>query len=177
MRRYEPLLRRYAHGRLPRAARGLRETQDLVQTTILRALAHVRTFKAEGAGAFHAYLRTILRNRVRRSLARAPAHEPIAENLASPDRGPLEEVISREDHAAYEAALLRLPRRQLQAVTLAIEGQLSLEEVAAAIGCPSANAARMFTRRAVIRLVGMLKDARGRSGPVRRPPARGRIVR
>jgi hypothetical protein len=36
--RYLPVLKRWAHHRLPRAARALRDTDDLVQDTLLNAL-------------------------------------------------------------------------------------------------------------------------------------------
>ncbi|MEO6461823.1 MAG: hypothetical protein ABIP29_01995, partial [Candidatus Eisenbacteria bacterium] len=39
--RFLPLLRRWAHGRLPASARPLADTDDLVQVSLVRALNHV----------------------------------------------------------------------------------------------------------------------------------------
>src|SRR5947208_16437739 len=58
--RYLPLLRRWAHGRLPVYARALDDTDDLVQITLLRSLKHLDQFEAERSGAFLAYLRQTL---------------------------------------------------------------------------------------------------------------------
>src|SRR2546425_1202149 len=43
--RYMAILRRWAHGRLPRRARHLADTEDLVQTTLVRALDGVQRFE------------------------------------------------------------------------------------------------------------------------------------
>src|SRR5438045_9463154 len=45
--RYLPILRRWAHGRLPGYARDLSDTDDLVQVTLLRALNNLDEFQAE----------------------------------------------------------------------------------------------------------------------------------
>ena len=62
VRRFLPLLRQWAHGRLPRAARDLHETEDLVQLALMRALKQINSFESEGPGSFLAYLRQILLN-------------------------------------------------------------------------------------------------------------------
>src|ERR1700688_1010632 len=41
LRRFLPLLQRWAHGRLPRQMRDLNETDDLVQVTLVKALARL----------------------------------------------------------------------------------------------------------------------------------------
>src|SRR5262245_12569360 len=69
--RYLPVLRRWAHQRLPQDARGLRDTDDLVQDTLLSALRRVNDFEHRGEGAFLAYLRQILMNSVRDGVRRA----------------------------------------------------------------------------------------------------------
>src|ERR687897_2480151 len=57
-----PPLKRWARGRLPRWARGLDDTQDLVQDAIVRALPRLKTFEARHPGALQAYLRTAITN-------------------------------------------------------------------------------------------------------------------
>src|SRR5262249_51938415 len=69
--RYLPRLRRWASGRLPRWARDLRETNDLVQDTIVGVLPHVAKFEFRHDGAFQAYLRHALLNRIREEIRRA----------------------------------------------------------------------------------------------------------
>jgi len=46
-----PPLRRWARGRLPTWARGLAETQDLVQDAVMRTLPRLATFEAAHPGA------------------------------------------------------------------------------------------------------------------------------
>ncbi|HKB37566.1 MAG TPA: sigma factor, partial [Gemmataceae bacterium] len=65
VRRYLPLMLRWAHGRLPRVARPLDDTQSLVLDTLQSALSHVEKFECRREGAFLAYLRTIFMNKLR----------------------------------------------------------------------------------------------------------------
>ena len=46
-----PPLRRWARGRLPMWARGLADTQDLVQDAVIRSLPHLKHFEAKHPGA------------------------------------------------------------------------------------------------------------------------------
>ncbi len=80
LRRFLPLLQRWAHGRLPRQMRDLNETDDLVQVTLVKALARLDQFESAGPGAFLAYLRQALLNQVRdeiRRHQRRPEHAQI----------------------------------------------------------------------------------------------------
>ena len=80
--RYLAILRRWAHGRCPPRARPLLDTDDLVQTTLLRALERVTRFEPRREGAFLAYLRTILMNEIRMALRRvdrAPRRDTLPE--------------------------------------------------------------------------------------------------
>ena len=152
-----PRLRRWAHGRLPAAARGATDTDDLVQVTLIKAIARLPEFQPEHEGAFLAYLRRILLNQLRDELRRArPGREEASEAL--PDRAPslVEEAIGRQVLERYEEALLALEERQREAVILRLEFDYSHEEVAQAVGCPSANAARMLVSRALVRLAEIL---------------------
>ncbi|HKW15191.1 MAG TPA: sigma-70 family RNA polymerase sigma factor, partial [Candidatus Krumholzibacteria bacterium] len=69
--RFFPILRQWAHRRLPAGARDLNETMDLVQITLLRALNRLDQFESRGEGAFLAYLRQIMLNVVRNEARRA----------------------------------------------------------------------------------------------------------
>ena len=61
-------LRRWASGRLPKWARDLTDTDDLVQDTLLRTLKRIGEFDPRGAGALQAYLRQAIVNAVREEL-------------------------------------------------------------------------------------------------------------
>src|SRR5262245_46623761 len=69
--RHLPLLRGWAHRRLPPGARALADTEDLVQITFIRALKQVEAFEPRHEGAFLAYLRQILLNAIRDEIRRA----------------------------------------------------------------------------------------------------------
>jgi RNA polymerase sigma factor (sigma-70 family) len=153
--RYITSLRRWAHGRLPTAARDLVDTDDLVQSTLYRALAHVEEFDNRGEGAFFAYLRRILLNQIRdeaRRARRRPGHEALPDDLSGNDPSPLESLIGRERVAQYEAALARLIPSQREAVMLRFELGLRYREIAESMGLPSGNAARMLVTRGLVRL-------------------------
>jgi RNA polymerase sigma factor (sigma-70 family) len=158
-----PALRRWAHGRLPGRARGMVDTDDLVQVSVLRALDQVGRFEPRREGAFLAYLRRILLNSVRDEIRRArrrPGAEELSEDLVDAAPGVIEEVIGREIVESYEAALAVLSEAQQEAVILRVEFGYSYPEIAEATGSPSANAARMTVARALARLAEAM-DGRG----------------
>jgi RNA polymerase sigma-70 factor (ECF subfamily) len=153
--RYLALMKRWAHGRVPPRARRFADTDDLVQTTLLRALNAVPHFEPRREGAFLAYLRKILLNQLRTALQRAEAGPPLQSlpsQLEGAHASPLEEAIGAEAMEAYEAALASLTEDQQQAVVLRIELGLSFQQVAEAMESPSADAARMLVTRALARL-------------------------
>jgi RNA polymerase sigma-70 factor (ECF subfamily) len=155
MRRMLPRVRRWAHGRLPRSARDLADTDDLVQLSLLRALEHVREFEPRHEGAFLAYLRRIVLNAVRDELRRAgrrPVRTDLGDPLAQPGPSLVEQAIGRELVESYEAALATLPDEQREAVIMRIEFGYTYPEIAEALDKPSANAARMSVSRALLRL-------------------------
>jgi RNA polymerase sigma-70 factor (ECF subfamily) len=94
LRRHVPMLRRWASGRLPRWARDMADTQDLVQDATLQALKHLGTFQPQRDGALQAYLRQAVMNRIRDEIRRAhrrPAPTALDENVARHTRSPLNE--------------------------------------------------------------------------------------
>jgi RNA polymerase sigma-70 factor, ECF subfamily len=126
-----------------------------VQETLLRALTHLDEFEPHHPGAFLAYLRQILLNQVRdriRKAQRTPGVEPLAEDVVDLGPSPLELTIGREKLEAFERALARLSPVEQEAVVLRIEMGFTHEQVAQAIGSPSANAARMLVARALVRV-------------------------
>ncbi len=158
--RYLPALRRWAHGHVPPRVRGVMETDDIVQITLMKALDHLEGFVPERKGAFLAYLRRIMQNEVRdelRRLNRRPPPEPLKDIHADGDPSPLHRAIGAEALAAFNAAMERLSEEQQEAVFLRIELGFTHQEVADAIGAPSANAARMLVSRALVRLAELME--------------------
>jgi RNA polymerase sigma factor (sigma-70 family) len=153
--RYLPRLQRWAHGRLPGWARGSLETQDLVQDTFIQVLHRLHEFQPRHEGAFHAYLRQILLNKVRdqiRSVQRRPAAASLPIDEPARDPSPLEEVIGHEALERYESALARLKPDDSEAIILRIEMGYPYTEIAAAMEKPSVAAAQMAVSRALVRL-------------------------
>jgi RNA polymerase sigma-70 factor (ECF subfamily) len=153
--RYLPALRRWARGRLPQWTRDLMDTDDLVQETVIRAVKRIDRFESRHEGALQAYLRQAVVNRIRdevRRNQRSPAPAPI--DTREPDRGasPLELAIGREAVERYEAALVRLKPAEREAIVARVEMGYSYEQLADALGKPSADAARMAVSRALVRL-------------------------
>lgn len=153
--RYLPLLRRWAHGRLPRAARLRFDTDDLVQITLVGTLDHLESFVPAHEGAFFAYLRRALMNRILdeiRHVQRRPGRDALPEDLADSAKSPLEQLVDRETLDRYERALAQLSDEQQEAVVMRIEMGLPYRDIASAQGRPSENAARLFVVRALARL-------------------------
>ncbi len=150
-----PLLRRWAHGRLPRRARDLADTDDLVQVSLLRALNNMDRFEAGRPGALLAYLRTILLNTVREELRRserrsADRHAEVEPVDAAPSV--LERAIGQQTLDAYERALALLTEKQRNAVILRLEFDMTYPEIALELESESSDAARMLVVRGLAEL-------------------------
>lgn len=157
--RYLPLLRRWAHGRLPGYARSTAETDDLVQVSLVRALERLGDFEVRHEGAFLAYLRSIFLNTVRDEIRRHGRSPRLVEAVPTlPDGAPsaLEKLLGRQAMERYEEALGALHEDHRQAVILRVELGMPFEEIARALEKPSANAARMAVTRALARLAERL---------------------
>ena len=153
--RYLPRLQRWAHGRLPAAARCALDTHDLVQETLTHVVQRLHAFEPRHEGAFQGYVRQALLNRIRdeaRRYRRRGTAEPLDNEHPATDASPLEEAIGSEALARYEAALARLRPEDREAIVARIELGLPYPEVAAALGKPSVPAAHMAVSRALVRL-------------------------
>ena len=153
-------LRRYVSGRLPRWARDLADTDDLVQDTLLRTFSKMDSFEVRGVGALQAYLRQAVMNRLRDELrrkGRAPAFVEVDEQRLVGQGSPLEEAIGAEAAARYVAALARLDSDEREAIIGRVEMEYSYADLAEVLGKPTADAARKATRRALLRLAEEMK--------------------
>jgi len=154
-----PRLKRWASGRLPQWARSMAETNDLIQNAVIRALPHMKAFEVRHPGALQAYLRQAVSNHIRDEIRRVktrPAPTELDEQVADGVPSPLEQAIGRQGLERYEAALQRLRPADREAIIARIELQQSYEEVAIALGKPSADAARMAVTRAVKNLIAAM---------------------
>jgi len=161
-RHFLPILTRWAHGRLPNYARDLSDTQDLVQTALVRALDQVDSFESLREGAFLAYLRTILLNQIRmeiRRVTRRNRHGFADSELepTDPEGSVMSEAIGLDVLERYEAALITLTDKAREAVMLRVEFGYSFPEIAEATDTPSANSARMLVSRSLVQLAEAMK--------------------
>jgi len=153
--RYLPRLRRWASGRLPLWARDLADTHDLVQETVFQTFRKIDGFQVRGEGALQAYLRQALLNRIRteiRRVGRRPGLTEMNSDVEDKSPSPLELAVGRETVDRYEAALGRLRPEDREAIVGRVELGLSNDQLAEALGKPSANAARMTVERALFKL-------------------------
>jgi RNA polymerase sigma-70 factor (ECF subfamily) len=161
--RYLPRLHRWARGRLPRDARGAMDTGDIVQEVLVNVIRRLKAFEPRDEGAFQGYLRQALTNRFRDEARKINAHpvpSPLDSAWPSSGPSPLEIAIGREGIERYESALDRLKPEDQRAIVARCEWGMSHEEVAQALGKPSANAARVAIHRALIRLAKEMAHAK-----------------
>lgn len=157
--RHLSALRRWASGRLPIWARDASDTEDLVQETVFHTLKHIPQLEAERDGALQAYLRQAVMNRIRNELRRASRHPQrvtIEDEVPAPSMSPLDDAIGSETVERYEAALTRLSKGDREAVIGRLELGYSFQELANALGKPSADAARVAVNRALVRLAAFM---------------------
>ena len=158
--RYLPRLQRWASGRLPRWARDIADTQDLVQETLVQTFKRIEAFDNRGDGALQAYLRLAVLNRIRDELRRAgrrPAQSELDTGLQDAGLSPLDAAIGQQAVERYDRALEVLRPEERQLVVARVEFGFSSEELARAFSKPSANAARMALQRALLRLAAEMK--------------------
>ncbi|MCG6118841.1 MAG: sigma-70 family RNA polymerase sigma factor [Aquimonas sp.] len=151
--RVEPLLRRFAHGRVPQLLRHREDTADLVQLTWLKVLNKLDGIDAREPGAFFAYLRAVLINALRESLRRE-AGTPVAAGGELAEKA--EAVVPAEsvditDWLAYEQALQRLAAEHRGLVLMRFEFGMSFAEIAAETG-ETPDGVRMKLNRAIARM-------------------------
>jgi RNA polymerase sigma factor (sigma-70 family) len=160
MARHLGPLRRWVSGRLPRWARDLADTDDLVQDTLLRTFTKIEGFEVRGAGALQAYLRQAVMNRLRDELRRKGRTPEMVDGAGVDLEGPgspLEEAIGREAVERYTAALARLRPEEREAIIARVEMDYSYAGLAEILGKPTPDAARKAAQRALLRLAEEMK--------------------
>ncbi len=161
--RYLPALSAWAHGRLPYSARGLADTDDLVQVSLLGALKHLDHFEYRHDGAFLAYLRRILLNAIRGEIRRSTRRRTdtgLSDSVPDLGASVVDWVAGRQTMERYELALTELGEDQRVAVILRLEFDYTYAQVAEALGRPSEDAARMYVTRAIAQLAAIMGGQR-----------------
>lgn len=159
--RYLTRLQRWASGRVPSKARGLLDTDDLVQDALLNTMRRLQDFKPQHDGALLAYLRQAVHNRIRNELRRSTipadaAVEPDA--VVSSIPSPLDAALTQEGLERYERALGRLDENERAAIIGRFEMGYSYDALARAMDRPSSEAARKLTERALRRLLALIES-------------------
>jgi len=163
MTRYLPRLYRWASGRLPRHARSLLDTRDLVHETLLKAIQSLDDFEVRGPGTFQAYVRQAIHNRILdqvRWAGRRAGSEEISEQMPDPGPSPLERAIGADLLGRYERARARLSEEEQLFLHLRIELDFGYEEIGAIMNRPSPDAARMGVQRALRKLAEIMEHER-----------------
>jgi len=157
-------LQRWTRSRLPKWARDLADTDDLVQETLVQTFKRIEHFEPRRVGALQAYLRQAVLNRIRNELRRK-GRQPHATDLDGLEvesvESPLEQAIGQEAVERYEGALQRLNAEEREAIIARVEMGYSFEELAEALGKPTPDAARKTAHRALVRLAEEMKRAAG----------------
>lgn len=153
--RHRPAMARWAHGRLPRWARGVIDTEDLVQDVLIKTMTHLDSFEPRHDGALQAYLRQAVLHRIQDEVRKTHRRgQPKTLDSQEPDGAPSpeEEAEAQELFASYEQALARLKEEDREAIIARVELKLPFKEVARMLEKPSEEAAQMAVSRALVRL-------------------------
>jgi len=160
LQRSIPQLKRWAHGKLPPAARNSLDTGDLVQETVLHVLRRLDMFEPRHVGAMQAYLRQSVLNRIRdevRRIGRHPTSIELPDDMPSEEPSPEEQAVQAEAVSKYCEALGMVSPRDRQLVVARVEAQWTYHEIAKHFTMPTADAARMAVSRALRRLLDSVK--------------------
>jgi RNA polymerase sigma-70 factor (ECF subfamily) len=161
--RFLPGLSRFASGRLPSWARGLVDTDDLVQDVAIRSVGRFETFQGDRTGAFLSYLRQSVLNRVRDEIRRAKRRPPhdgaeVEEVGAKSADSPVARAVGAEAVERYDRALERLSAAEREAIVARVELGLAYADVAEILGKAGPDAARMAVSRALVKLADEMDE-------------------
>lgn len=154
-----PRLRRWAHGRLPRASRGMLDTGDIVQAVAAKAAQRFAALDVSASDDLTFYLRTAVRNEIAsqwRKADRTPMATTLGDSLPADVMSPVELLLGAERIQRYERALEALAPKARTAIISYYELGYSPAELACLLGLPSEGAARVAVHRAVKQLTAQV---------------------
>ncbi|HTU99046.1 MAG TPA: sigma-70 family RNA polymerase sigma factor [Luteitalea sp.] len=155
-------LTRWAHGRLPRWARTVADTGDLVQEALLQTIRRINGFEPQGHAALQAYLRRAVDNRIKdefRRIGRRGLASSVDDRLPDSAPSPLQSAMFSDTERRYREGVSRLRESDQRLVVARVELGYSLEQLAALTGRARPDTARVALRRALQRLA--VEMARG----------------
>ena len=152
-----PWLRRRARGQLPRWARGVVDTSDVVQAVLLHTFRRIAGFESTSSVAFRTYLLRAVDHRVRdemRRVGRRNTWGGLEEQDLPAAAGPtpLQQLVDGEAWERYLRSLKRLTPREQRLIVGRAELGYSFKQLALVDNRTSPDAARIALRRALVRL-------------------------
>jgi len=154
--RYKLYLAALLKNRLPYTARGIMETQDLVQDVCLKVLPYLNRFKYKGIGSFWSYIRVIAINHTvavwKSNLKDSKNNRlPDETNLQPPSKesSPLKKLMIQEQYNSFEETIKKLTDRKRFALLMRLELGIDFSTIAQDCGYPSKSAARMDVYRTI----------------------------
>ena len=154
-----PRLRTWTRMRVPRWLEHRTDADDFVQLAAVKTLQRLHRLSPSRADSVQAYMRQTVLNLVRdevRRIGRSPDHIPVTDEEESGALSPLDRLVGRATWQSYRRALGRLNPRDRAAVVGRVQKGWSYEQLRSHLRVASANSARMATRRAIERLVGLM---------------------
>jgi RNA polymerase sigma factor (sigma-70 family) len=160
--RHIPPLQRWAHGRLPRWARTVADTADLVQDALLNTIRRLGTMEPQGHAALQAYLRRAVDNRINdefRKIGRRGLPQPLDEVRPDAAPSPFEAAVAGEIEERYRQALPRLRQGDRRLIVGRVELGYSIEQLAVLTGRARTDSVRVALARALVRLAAEMDSA------------------
>jgi RNA polymerase sigma factor (sigma-70 family) len=154
-RRHLPYLTRIARGRIPKWARRLSDTNDVVQDAFIKTLRCLPGFEGRGKGALRAYLTRAVESRLQdeyRSMARRKPPETLDERIPDPTATPYDLAVKEEEEKRYRKALSRLRDTDQRLIVAHVELGYSIDQIAMITGRRRVDSARVAVSRALQRL-------------------------
>lgn len=155
-----PLLR-YTRGRVPACVRSVSDNRDLVHDVMLRLLPKLDSFRPDGPGGLQAFLRRAVSNQIidalRRSRRRPECDRPL-EAVHDGAASPLAQVIAIERRKRVRAALAALSPSDRALIVGRFNGEREYADLARECRRPTANAARVALKRALLRLAKAVQE-------------------
>lgn len=162
--RYRRPLLDLARGRLPAAARGVLDSEDVVQEVLARSIDKVHKLQDIKPGGFLFYLRrgvlNALADEYRKHHAR-PKQTELDTQHPDDSPSPLQQYVQKEDLERYEQSLNALDPTDQDLIVARIELRQGYQQIAIELGRPSEDAARMAVKRAIARLAEEMRQRRG----------------
>ena len=170
IRRAQPHLARLVRQRMGEELRRMHESADLVQSALAEAVRSMPKFEDRGPGSFLAWLSALATHKVshrlrdlrreRRNPARAMSLGDVEGDWLPDLNAATPSAIARggEMEERYRAALTRLGETDRELLLLHLELGCTQQEIAEAMGLPSADAVRKRIARTLGRLTEHLQS-------------------